>query len=157
MKKKSKKILLILLVIVLAVSVGAILLFQKNKPKQQLQPDSNASDWNGEHELDKRKTEVRQIAIPGIDSLFFKADQKEQKVNFYNPKSNECLMVFVLYVDDREMWRSGYCKPDSGYYTIELNEPLKEGEYDANLMHECYREDGAVLNSANVKFKLYVQ
>lgn len=146
-----------ILVILLFTILQAVCMWRNAKPIERIQPDSNASDWNGEQKLDKRKTEVRQIAIPGIDSLFFKADQKEQKVNFYNPKSNECLMVFVLYVDDREMWRSGYCKPDSGYYTIELNEPLKEGEYDANLMHECYREDGAALNSANVKFKLYVQ
>lgn len=153
----KKRYVIVILVILLFTILQAVCMWRNAKPIERIQPDSNASDWNGEHELDKRKTEVRQIAIPGIDSLFFKADQKEQKVNFYNPKSNECLMVFVLYVDDRVMWRSGYCKPDSGYYTIELNEPLKEGEYDANLMHECYREDGATLNSANVKFKLYVQ
>lgn len=153
----KKRYVIGILVILLFTILQAVCMWRNAKSIERIQPDSNASDWNGEQKLDKRKTEVRQIAIPGIDSLFFKADQKEQKVNFYNPKSNECLMVFVLYVDDREMWRSGYCKPDSGYYTIELNEPLKEGEYDANLMHECYREDGAVLNSANVKFKLYVQ
>lgn len=155
----KKRYVIGILVILLFTILQAVSMWKWKNAKsiERIQPDSNASDWNGEQELDKRKTEVRQIAIPGIDSLFFKADQKEQKVNFYNPKSNECLMVFVLYVDDHEMWRSGYCKPDSGYYTIELNEPLKEGEYDASLMHECYREDGAALNSANVKFKLYVQ
>ena len=153
----KKRYVIGVLVILLFTILQAVCMWRNARPIERIQPDSNASDWNGEQELDKRKTEVRQIAIPGIDSLFFKADQKEQKVNFYNPKSNECLMVFVLHVDDREMWRSGYCKPDSGYYTIELNEPLKEGEYDASLMHECYRGDGAALNSANVKFKLYVQ
>jgi hypothetical protein len=155
--KRKIKALVVLLAMLYIISPWVILMINKPKPKERLQPDSNASEWEGKQDLDKLKTDVKQIAIPGTESLVFTADQKEQKVNFYNPKSNDCLMVFVLFVEDEEVWRSGYCAPGNGYYNIELSKPLEEGEYNARLLHECFKEDGAALNSANVRFKLYVQ
>lgn len=153
----KKRFWLLIILALLLFCLIVILSFATKKPKVKIQPDSNASVWEGAQELDKRKTEVKQIAIPGFESMVFKKDQKLQRVNFYNPKANECLIVFVLYVDDQEMWRSGYCAPDNGYYEIELNEPLEEGVYEAKLLHKCFKENGAVLNSASIKFNLYVQ
>lgn len=153
----KKRFWLLIILALLLFCLIVILSFATKKPKVKIQPDSNASGWEGAQELDKRKTEVKQIAIPGFESMVFKKDQNLQRVNFYNPKSNECLIVFVLYIDDQEMWRSGYCAPDNGYYEIELNEPLEEGVYEAKLLHKCFKENGAVLNSASIKFNLYVQ
>lgn len=153
----KKRYVIGILVILLFTILQAVCMWRNTKPIERIQPDSNASGWEGAQELDKRKTEVKQIAIPGFESMVFKKDQKLQRVNLYNPKSNECLIVFVLYIDDQEMWRSGYCAPDNGYYEIELNEPLEEGVYEAKLLHKCFKENGAVLNSASIKFNLYVQ
>ena len=36
------------------------------------------------------------IALPGYDEICLKAGQTEQKVYFYNPKSNRCFMEFSL-------------------------------------------------------------
>ncbi len=154
---KNKKILVVLVLLILLFIALIALFLRKPKPKPSLQPDSNASEWEGKQDLEKRKSEIKQIAIPGFDSLVFNADQTEQRVNFYNPKENDCLIVFSLHVGDEEIWRSGYCEPDKGYYTIELSKPLEKGSYDARLLNECYRQDGTPLNSANVQFTLYVQ
>ena len=155
-KKIMKIVILIVLLIMLFADIITIIFYHPT-PKPSLEPDSSASEWDGNQELDKPKTDIKQIAIPGLESLVFKEGQKEQRVNFYNPKENDCLIVFSLHIDDREIWRSGYCAPDKGYYTIELTEPLEKGTYNARLLHECYRQDGTPLNSANVQFTLYVQ
>lgn len=156
-KKKTVVISLIVLFLIIICAVMAIIFFPRPKPDTTLEPDSDASAWEGNQELDKPKSEMKQIAIPGIESLVFIEGQKEQKVNFYNPKENDCLIVFSLRLDDAELWRSGYCEPDKGYYSIELNKPLEKGVYDATLLYECYRQDGTPLNSANMQFTLYVQ
>lgn len=155
-KKILKIVIPIVLLVVLCIAIITIV-FYHPEPKPSLEPDSNASEWEGQQELDKPKTDVKQIAIPGLESLVFKEGQKEQRVNFYNPKENDCLIVFSLHIDDRELWRSGYCAPDKGYNDIELSEPLEKGTYNASLLHECFRQDGTPLNSANVQFTLYVQ
>ena len=156
-KRKTITTVLIVLLILILCSVGVILFLHRKSPSPNLEPDTDAQSWQGEQELDKPKTEIKQIAIPGIESLVFIEGQTKQAVNFYNPKENDCLIVFSLHVDNHELWRSGYCEPDKGYYSIELNEPLEKGEYSATLLHECYRRDGTRLNSANVQFTLYVQ
>ena len=125
-KKILKIVIPIVLLVVLCIAIITIV-FYHPEPKPSLEPDSNASEWEGQQELDKPKTDVKQIAIPGLESLVFKEGQKEQRVNFYNPKENDCLIVFSLHIDDRELWRSGYCAPDKGYYDIELSEPLEKG------------------------------
>ena len=155
-KKVFKIVLAIVLLIVLCV-FGLIFFLHRPKPKPELEQDTNAQSWEGNQELEKPKSEIKQIAIPGLESLVFIAGQKEQRVNFYNPKENDCLIVFSLHIDDRELWRSGYCAPDKGYYNIILNEPLEKGTYNASLLHECYKQDGTRLNSANVDFTLIVQ
>ena len=68
---KNKKILVVLVLLIL-LSIALIALFlRKPKPKPSLQPDSNASEWEGKQDLEKRKSEIKQIAIPGFDSLVF--------------------------------------------------------------------------------------
>ena len=151
---KDKRILIVIILLLLA--IGIAIVFKHDNPATLL-PDEAASSWQGKQELVKEKTDVKQIAIPGFDSLVFVAGQTEQKVNFYNPKENDCLIVFSLHIENKELWRSGYCQPDTGYYTITLNEPLATGTYKACLLNQCYKPDGTPLNCANVDFTLTVQ
>lgn len=158
MKKFRKKYLLFLLLLLLLIA-GGILYFCGNKPDLPFLPtDENADTWDGEQDLNHRKQDIDTIAIPGIESLVFVANQQEQKVNFYNPAENEdTLFQLTLYVNDKEYWKSGNIEPGKGYYNITLEEPLKEGEYQAYLEYKCCTLQGVPLNGAKVDFKLYVE
>lgn len=160
---KRKRIILIVLIILLLLICSVCVWFlthrQPNQPDSgnSIEADSNADEWNGEQDLNQRKQETRNIAIPGIQSLVFDVNKTNQKVNFYNPEENECLIQFTLVVDEKELWQSGYCEPGKGYYNIDLSEPLEAGTYKAYLHYGCYRQNGDALNSANMEFPLYVQ
>ena len=160
--KQKRKLLIILLLLLLVIICAVIALWHRRKPRSSdanpnLETDSNADEWDGEQPLNSRKQDVKNIAIPGIQSLVFDVNNSKQKVNFYNPEENDCLIQFTLVVDDKELWQSGYCSPGKGYYEIELSEPLEVGEYQAHLHYGCFRENGEALNSANMQFTLYVQ
>ena len=160
--KKKRKLLIILILLLLVIICAVIALWHRRTPKSgdekpDIEIDSNADEWNGEQPLDQRKQDVKNIAIPGIQSLVFEVNMTKQKVNFYNPEENDCLMQFTLVVDDKELWQSGYCEPGKGYYNIELSEPIEAGTYQAHLHYGCYRQNGDALNSANMEFPLYVQ
>lgn len=68
---------------------------------------SENKETSGEN-ADKHKKEYSNIienpniAIPGYESLEFKAGKKKQSVNFYNPEENTCYfrISLVLKVDD---------------------------------------------------------
>ena len=156
MKFRKKYLLFLLLLLLIACG---ILYFNGNKPDLPFLPtDENADTWDGEQNLNHRNQDIDTIAIPGIESLVFVADVKEQKVNFYNPVENEdTLFQLTLYVNDKAYWKSGYIEPGKGYYNITLDEPLKEGEYNAYLDYGCCTLQGVPLNSAKVEFKLYVE
>ncbi|MBR4589130.1 MAG: hypothetical protein IKO36_00585 [Bacteroidaceae bacterium] len=155
--KKLLKIVIAVILLFILCAACTVVIYNHPSTKPSLEPDNDASDWQGKQELPNSKTDIKQIAIPGIESLVFISGQKTQHVNFYNPKENSCLIVFSLHIDDKEYWRSGYCAPEKGYYTIELSEPLETGTYNAELLHECYKQDGTPLNSANIRFSLIVQ
>lgn len=101
--------------------------------------------------------ENKEIDIPGFKTLVFYTNQTSQKVNFYNPKENDCLFKLTLYADDKQLWESGYIQPNDGYYDIEISDSLNVGEYTGKLLYQCYKDDGTQLNSAVVTFKLIVK
>lgn len=155
-KADRRKYIIIILVLLL---FGAILyiIFAQN-PKTLLAPDQSAVTFSGFRKTQSKSIEQRGIAIPGLESLVFVADQKEQKVNFFNPAENEGILIALsLVVDDAVLWQSGNIEAGKGYYDIELSEPLKAGTYDAYLVYDCFTSEGIKLNSAQVKFTLYVQ
>ena len=89
MKKRK-----ICIVVVLLLLCGLIIffLFGRSDNKSLLPTDGIAVEWDGEQKLPTGvKTDDKTIKIPGIGSLTFIANQKEQKVNFYNPEENDCL------------------------------------------------------------------
>lgn len=156
-KRKSISTILIVLAILMLCVISVIIFLHRSSPPPNLEPDSNAQAWEGKQDLDMPKPDVKQIAIPGIESLVFIENQTKQNVNFFNPEENDCLIVFSLHIENREIWRSGYCEPGKGYYSIEIDKPLENGKYNASLLYECFKKDGTPLNSANVQFDLYVQ
>lgn len=155
MRKKKKYLLLLLLLLLIGVAIYFILCSKSDLPI--LDTDENAVSWEGNQNLDTPNQHNGQIEIPGFQSLVFKSNQTEQKVNFYNPESNSCLFLMTLYADDTELWQSGYISPGNGYYDITLSDTLAIGNYDGSLLIQCYREDGTTLNSAKVNFDLYVE
>lgn len=154
MKKRK-----ICIVVVLLLLCGLIIffLFGRSDNKSLLPTDGIAVEWDGEQKLPTGvKTDDKTIKIPGIGSLTFIANQKEQKVNFYNPKENDCLFRMTLYVDNEQYWQSGYVDPGKGYYDITLDDTLKTGDYNGALLIECFRDEGTALNNARVEFDLKV-
>ena len=61
-----------------------------------------------------------------------------------------------LYAEDELIWKSGNISPGNGYYDIELNKNLSEGEQQGYLLIKCYKQDGTESNSAKVKFNIIV-
>ena len=63
----------------------------------------NAGTFSRKPKKDYSNIEMNpNIAIPGYESLDFKAGKKKQSVNFYNPEENTCYfrISLVLKVDD---------------------------------------------------------
>ena len=60
-------------------------------PLSFLTPDQDAEEWDGNQEL-PQLGKNEEVIVPGFDSLVCYANQTKQKVNFYNPEENSCLM-----------------------------------------------------------------
>lgn len=128
------------------------------EPTPTLPIDGNAIQWQGNQDLQQVTPEQKGTHIAGFKSLVFTANQTTQQVNFVNPAENvDKLFLMTLFVDDKQLWQSGYCPAGQGYYTIELSEPLKVGSYTGYLEIKVYRTSGEQLNGANVQFDLTVQ
>lgn len=154
-----KRYILYGLIIILILLVIFLLFKQCQKPDDtpKLPTDENAVEWEGNQQLQQAFNGTGGIAIPGFSSLVFTANQQNQKVNFYNPKINNCLFRMTLFINGIEYWQSGYVAPGNGYYNITLSEPIAAGEYKAYLKIECFKSEGQPLNGANVDFELLVQ
>lgn len=159
MEKKRKRLYIVAITLLLLLLIGAIIYILCNQANSspELPTDENAVVWEGEQKVPRLPNGQKGIAIPRFDTLVFSANQTNQRVNFFNPDSNDCLFLMTLCIDDKPLWKSGYCKPGTGYYDIELSEPLKAGEYSAYLKVQCFKEDGTVLNGAKVEFDITVQ
>lgn len=154
MKKRN---IFVIVLILLLVGITIVFFFGRSGKKDLLPTDNNAEEWNGDQKLPSgTKSDDKTIKIPGISSLVFISDQKGQKVNFYNPKGNDCLFRMTLYIEDKQYWQSGYIDPGKGYYDITLDDTLQSGDYSGYLLIECFKEDGTALNNAKVEFQLKV-
>jgi len=154
MRSKLKTIICICIVIIIVCVFCAIR--QDESPSTMLIPDDDSTTWAGPREI-RQAQEEKTISIPGIAEMIFTADDTKQQVNIYNPETNECYIVFILYCDGVKIWKSGYCKPSCGYYEIELEHPLDVGTHKGSLVYECYGFDGERLNSARLNFSLIVR
>lgn len=159
MKKTNKKRFIITAIFIIFILVIVILGFKScnQTESQRLMTDDEAVDWNGKQELPKAKLDgdIPAIAIPGFDSITFISNQTKQQVNFYNPEINDCYFLMTLAIDDEEVWQSGNVAPGKGYYEIELDRTYPVTKTNGYLKIRCFKEDGAELNSAIVKFDVY--
>lgn len=162
MTKEKKIIIVISSIACVLLLLSGFLIFRscnQNEPNtpSSLPQDSNAVDWNGNQQLPGVSVPSGKICIPGFDSLVFTAGKTNQKVNFYNPALNgDRVFIMTLFIENKEYWKSGYCPSNSGYYDIELSEPLTEGEYLGYLKIQVFKPDGTELNGAKVEFNLTV-
>jgi len=116
--------------------------------------DKSAVAWDGERHEDYIANTSSSIAIPGWEYIDLKADSIKQSVNFRNPHTNSCLFAMTLFIENEEVWNSGYIKPGYGFYDIELSKTFPAGERDGKLFIKCYDVDGSELNSASINFKI---
>lgn len=160
---KKRYVIVISVILFLLLLLSGILLFRSCSDDAEnpssLPHDSNASDWNGNQNINNYYGEnAPGIAIPGFDSLILVANQTHQNVNFHNPEKNDCLFLIGLYINDKLVWESnGYIAPGKGYYNIELTEELPEGNYVGYLYYRCFYSNGTELNSAKVELNVIVR
>lgn len=158
-KLKKKYIILVLLLLITGIFIFSMICVDNNIPNPLffLTPDQDAEEWNGNQEL-PQSGRNEEVIVPGFDSLVCYADQTKQKVNFYNPEENSCLMRMTLYANQQKIWSNdGYLEPGKGYYEIDLSESLSSGTYDGTLLVECYLADGTKCNAVKVEFKLQME
>ena len=124
---------------------------------EQITEDSQAVEWNGNQHLPQPTIgNSPAIAINGFKELTFTANKIYQSVNFNNPANNKCYFKMHLYVDGQKLWQSDYVAPGNGFYNIKLDKPLSQGKYNAYLLIKCFKSDNTEINSAKVKFNLFV-
>ena len=125
------------------------------------------------------------IAIPGFESLEFKAGTKKQSVSFYNPEENTCYFRISLVLEqgngaetgnasgdapgngqgasgsaesEAVLWTSDLIEPGENIKSIDLTRELKSGEYPAVLKYECFSlKDETPLNGSKVELTLKVR
>ena len=97
------------------------------------------------------------INIPAVTGLNLKSGQLQQKVDFYNPKENQCYFIISIYLsDDTLIYKSDYLAPTETITEINLLQTLQRGTYkNCRIVYNCYTLDSkAPLNSGNVKIEI---
>lgn len=160
-KKKSsfKLLVMILLILILAALVFLItqVMNQNGLAGSSANVATDASDWDdgidSEDEIEGR------ILVPGYSGAKIKAGETTLALRIGNPAENTCYLQATLKLEDGTvLYESGLIEPGKGYETIELNQPLEAGEYNAVVHYQGYSmEDGQEkLNSCDSAFVLKV-
>jgi len=99
------------------------------------------------------------IAIPGYETLSFKADRAVQTVYLINPPENACTFVLRLTLEDGEtLWTGKAISPGEAFTRIALFKALPAGSYAATLHYDCYTiEDNQPLNGAEIQLTIEVR
>ena len=156
MSRKSNRILAIFLMIILICSLSGC----SGKVEQKTEKDYSNIEMNPN------------IAIPGYESLEFKAGKEKQSVDFYNPDENTCFFRISLVIKDETdtangeegnageetvLWTSDMIEPGEHVKSIKFDKELECGEYAAILKYECFSlKDKTPLNGSNVELTLNV-
>lgn len=97
------------------------------------------------------------ITIPAVTGINLKSGQLQQKVDFYNPKENNCYFVISIYLsDDTLIYKSDFLAPTETITEINLLQTLQKGTYqNCRIVYNCYTLDSkATLNSGDVKIEI---
>lgn len=148
--KKYKAIYPVIAVAVILI-LASFFLFGRDDKKE-----SNGILWNGKQDIEK-EYEQSSISIPGFDVISFKSNSTNQKVNIYNPDTNNCTMSFsIIMPDNTILWAEENIQPGYGLYDIQINKELEKGTYEGCVFTvRCFRDD-IELNGCNITFTLYV-
>ena len=163
--KKKRPILIILfglIFIICGVLIGYYWSNLQNKSTTSItEVDNSTVPWRGEGDTYDGEKNPDVIAIPGFDSLNFKAGVLEQAVSLYNPNQNTCYFKMSLILDDgTKLWESKLLEPGQSFNKITLNQSLPVGIYENTVLkYNCFsNSDGSgVLNGSEVKFNLNVK
>ena len=121
-------------------------------------PESSGEDAGNNANGQDAAGEKGSIAVPGTEVMQFKAEQKKQKVNLYNPGTNDCYFEISIMLEDRTvLYQSGLVPPGKGLRDIELEDALSEGEYpNAILRYKCLNQDEelTLTHLAEIKFTI---
>lgn len=162
-KKQSNSTfkILVILLLVLILALGAFLAYQiinkNNEAGSSAHVAEDASDWDDGIEQDSEIT--GRILVPGYSGATLKAGSKALALRIGNPAENTCYLKATLQLEDGTvLYESGLIEPGKGYDSIELNQSLKAGEYDAFVHYQGYTmdENREQLNSCDSAFVLKV-
>ena len=144
-------IIMILLLVILIILV--LLLFKCCSHKEPPPSDSTSTTTSENKTLDFIPAEGEErITIPGYKGIYLAAGTNQQKVDFYNPESNNCLFKISLYLsNDYLLFESDLLKPGERLNDITINLKLEKGIYkNCVLVYQCYSLDGETpLNGSN--------
>ena len=123
--------------------------------------NNNSSDTTSDKVLDFIPAEEsKSIKIPAVTGIYMRAGQRNQTVDFYNPKENTCYFVISLYLsDDTLIYISDMIAPAEHIKEIMLLQELKRGIYrNCRLVYNCYSLDNKTqLNGSNVVLEINAQ
>ena len=164
MIKRKQSIIFVVLMLGLLTMVGVIGVVKTGEKKTPLPLEENAVDLpeaslpEGSGQKQNETSAQGSIAVPGTEKMIFKADQKKQEVNLYNPGKNDCYFkISILLEDETLLFQSGLISPGKGLYEIETKEALSEGEYQNSILrYECFSQDENLtpLHCAEIKFTI---
>ena len=100
------------------------------------------------------------IAIPGYETIAFKAGRKTQQVNLPNPAENAASFVITLVLDDEgtTLWTGRALFPGEAFTELTISKALDAGEYAATLHYDCFSlADHTQLNGAEIKLTIHAQ
>lgn len=150
--KNTYQKIIFMIVLFLFIIIGLYIGFCQKQNKNQVV----GVRWNGQ----KKTTDLgnnEYIAIPCITTLVLKSNQLNQKVNFYNPEQNSCLMSFSLFINENKIWESDTLNPGYAFYDIKLNKKLMAGNYTGELAIKCFSLDGkSKLNGGKIKINIKI-
>ena len=160
---KTIKIVLVSILAIALIGGGIFLGMNLGKPsdnKPVIQGLEDAEDYMGDRETYQGEKNTDTIDIPGFDTLNFKADTTEQRVNLYNPEQNTCYFKMSIYLSDGiKLWESKLVEPNKAIHEITLSQTLSAGVYENSMLkYECFamNENQTPLNGAETKFTLNV-
>ena len=121
MIKRKQSIIFVVLMLGLLTMVGVIGVVKTGEKKTPLPLEENAVDLpeaslpEGSGQKQNETSAQGSIAVPGTEKMIFKADQKKQEVNLYNPGKNNCYFrISILLEDETLLFQSGMISPGKG-------------------------------------------
>lgn len=110
---------------------------------------------------DKIETAGREISVPGIPSMKFKAGELEQTHILTNPEGNPCYFQFEIILSDtgEVIYTSKLLPPGYSISKFKLTKPLEAGTYSASVKFNTYTFDKEQkrLNNFVSKTTIYVE